>query len=64
VEPDQLLSDLALLARMDPEKLSGTRLPGGVRIVPRGRDFAALARAFEGLERPELAAFYRQLAGN
>lgn len=63
VEPDQLLSDLALLARMDPGKLAGTRLPGGVRLLPRGRDFASLAEAFEQLERPELSAFYRELAG-
>ncbi len=63
VELERLLEDVSLLPRMDADNLSGTRLPGGVRMVPRGRDFAGLAQAFERQGRAELASFYRGLAG-
>ncbi len=62
LEVEQLLGDVAALAQMNPENLSATRLLGGFRLIRRGRDFAGLAAAFERLERPELAAYYRGFA--
>ena len=57
---EALLADARVVAEMAPSYRFTGRLSDGRWLMRRGRDFAELARVFEAIGNPELAALYRQ----
>jgi hypothetical protein len=62
IELERLLEDVGTLSKMNPAQHANVRLLGGLRVLPRGRDLAALAERFRLAGQAELAGYYAALA--
>lgn len=59
---DELLADVALVARLRPEEPGDTLVTDGIRLVTRPRPWRSLADGFAKIGREDLARFYRRQA--
>ena len=58
---DELLDDVEVLRRTDPDDLADVRLTTGKRVVRRNRNFGRLARELVQIGQEDLARFYRRV---